>query len=381
MMAAMAKGGSRNLLSLFIVIGLVSIVIITSLLPTYRYIPPGNPPVNPPDFGALDARYSMVNRTITATDQVVDFDSAVFYYTFSTEGENTCLYGNLTADRPVRFIITDRTGYEDYRDTGVLTRYQEYHADVHQHDWEIVLPPRLDGVYVDQWYVIVSAFNYFFLEYDRHVSYFICEDRTPPEAQLNVPAIANGSIILYPFVSDLHCDVTSLEISINGTAIFTISPQQREYLGEFVLDTTQYENGVYQIEMFANDQASNAYTYRWWMAIANQEPSPSEALDIENIVRIGGAFSGIIAVVVIILARKTKKDGLFLVSSLLIIISIVSTTTTVTEPIQDWTLLDSFQFFAALCSVVSFFLYMMEKYINYRRRRPKKLKGKPSYIG
>jgi hypothetical protein len=375
---AFLKGRGGLMLGL---IAIISVLVLYAYLPMYRYIPPGNPPVNPPEFGLFDTRFSQNNRTIQATDQVIDFDTTTFYYSFPTNGDKICLYGNFTSDRPVRFIITDWTGLQNYRDDGILDRYRIYIPDVHQHDWEIVIDPWLDGESVESWYVIISAFNYFYWEYDRHVSYFICEDKSPPNVELFVPTISNSTVKLYPRAFDLHCDIVSLRILINGTEVFQVSPDQREYYGEFTWDTTDYENGTYFVEVYTQDEAGNSYTYRWWTTVDNQPPIVAQENQIEIIVRVGGIISGSLATIVIIWSRKRRDETGFIIASVFVMLSVISVTTTVTEPIPEWGPIDSFQVIAACCSIISLALYMIEKIVGYYKRRPPRLKGDPSYIG
>jgi len=374
------KSSQRPALILIVLI-IVPLIAYFLILPSLNYIPPGTPPVNSPAVGIFDTRYHQVNRTILATDQLGDIDSALFYYAFPTNGENTCLYGNFTSDRPVNFIITDLNGLDTYRSSGVLERYKEYVSDVHQQDWELVLAPWLEGEYVERWYVVISSFGYFWMEYDRHVSYYVCEDKTAPYVEMYVPKNATGPVTLHARITDLHCSIESVRVYINSTEKLQDNPNSRICTETTIWNTAAYANGVYAVEVFVRDSAGNYFTYLWWSQVIN--PSAEELAQVQQewIIQFGGIASGFIAIVLVLFKGVRERKGALPIVLVLMIFSILSTTTTTTEPPSEWGLWDYIAVTAQFCGITSFIIVIVDRFRNWLRKRPPKLKRTPDYIG
>lgn len=77
---------------------------------------------------------------------------------------------------------------------------------------------------VGQWYVILSPFGYYWMDYDRHVSDYFCQDLTPPSIAANMPEVATERAAMNLQVWDLHSQISTVGVYINGSEIFRRYP-------------------------------------------------------------------------------------------------------------------------------------------------------------
>lgn len=377
-MSGMKHG--KNLIVLAIAVAVGFALLTAYIQPRLNYIPPGDPPVNPPPIGTFDYVSHQVNRTISATDQLVDIDDSLFYESFSADSDGVCLYGNFTTDRPVAFMITDQQGLEEYLDDGSPSRYHTLISGVHSHEWEVTLGDTLQGDDVDQWYVVISAFGYYFWEYDRHVSYYICEDLSPPTVEMNVPALLNGSITFYPRVTDLHCDISVLRVYANGSEVFRETPNQREYSTSFIWDSTPLDNGPCRIEVLVEDEVGNSWIYRWWSEISNPTPGEVAQISVHQLISVVGFASGLTVVVIVILF-KPKGAKVLALLAILVAISTISTQATVGAAPDEWTIWEWLEVIANILGVIGFIWQLLGAVKKWRKSRSGGLEGDPPYIG
>ncbi len=370
----------KNLVVLAIAVAAGFALFIAYIHPQLNYIPPGDPPVNPPPIGAFDYVSHQVNRTLIATDQLVDIDDSLFFESFSADSDGMCLYGNFTSDRPVAFMITDQQGLGEYLDDGSPSRYHTLMSGVYSHEWEVTLGDTLQGDDVDQWYVVISAFGYYFWEYDRHVSYYICEDLSPPMVEMNVPDVLNGSITFHPRATDLHCDISVLRVYANGSEIFRDTPNRRDYSTSFTWDSTSLDNGPCEIEVFVVDEVGNSWVYRWWSAISNPSPEEVSQISINQLIALVGFASSLTVVVVVVLFRPKGAKGLVLLT-ILVFVSTISTQATVGAEPDEWTTWEWLEVIANILGVIGFIWQLLSSLKERRKSKRGELKGEPSYIG
>ncbi|MFW9769318.1 MAG: hypothetical protein ACFFEM_10895, partial [Candidatus Thorarchaeota archaeon] len=288
---------------------LIGFSLISSLVPVLFPTPSGTPPVNPPPIGYLDNYEHQDERTIEATDQLVSIDNTYFYHTFATNGEAVCLYGNFTSNLPVHILITDYDGYDEYTSTGDTDKWKYRKTGVDQDEWDFVTDPFLDGDYVDQWYVIISAFGYFVMEFDRHVSYYFCQDLTAPYLSATVPEFVSGITEINFRAQDLHCPISRVSVFVNGSEIYQSTPNVMSFSTSAIWNTWTFDNGTYMVEIYIRDSVGNSYTYLWWSFVNNTSPETMQQEQLEATAIYIGIGSGFSAPIITILPRLRKIKG------------------------------------------------------------------------
>lgn len=343
--------------------------------------PPETLPVNPPPIGFLDYYEHQNDRTIEATDQLASIGNTLFYHVFSTVGHSVCLYGNFTSDLGVEILITDIVGYLEYTSTGDTDSWRYRTRNTLQDDWDIILNPILDGRSVDTWYIIVSAFGYNWWEYDRHVSYYFCQDNTFPYVSLNVPPVVTGDVTFHLTTWDLHCDITSVRLAIDGSEIYSENPDTRSHIDDVIWDTRAYVNGTYDVSLYVRDSVGNSYTYFWTTVVNNTSPEVQQQVQIRQTLKGIGVGSGFLATIVVTRPRIRKKAGSTTFVVIFAILTITTTIITTPEEPELWTFFDSLSVIGSVCGITSLIYAVGKDIIKRLRNRLPKHKGEPYYIG
>ena len=231
---------------------------------------------------------------------------------------------------------------------------------------------------MNRWYVVVTSFGYFYWEYDRHVNYYICQDLTAPALSLYVPPLVSGTVTLHPLVSDLHCDIDEVRISLNGTEIHSSEPNERSVAFQVPWDTTQFDGGPYNLEVQVSDAAGNSYAYVWTTLIDN--PSPEEATEqrIETTVQTLGVFAGFLSVIPPIFSDLRRSLSSFLLVLLALVLAFAGL---IYPPPQEWTFWDTVRTVASILGIVSFSVMVYDRFTRWRASSQLKPRRKPEYYG
>lgn len=299
---------------LIIGFGLVAFLVIFMLiLPIIQVRPLGNPPVTAPPIGYDDIIYHDEHVSLEATPLLSSINNSIVFETFETGGNSVCFYGNYTSNRLTRFFITDHIGFREIQDYGYTDRGARNFDNIYGFDWNWILAPYQNGSFVEKWYVVISAFGYPLSDWDRDVNYFICQDKTAPYVDLEIPRKSFGEILLNLTIYDLHSNIVSLQVSINGTLIFNPPIYQMSYGNSIPINTSQYTDGYYVISIYVSDQVGNHFTYQWETTIENIEPEPPEPLDPEILIIIVTVPIGVILLTTSVIIRLDKKRTIFVI--------------------------------------------------------------------
>jgi hypothetical protein len=304
---------------MLIIVGvIIAIAISTIILPMLQLRPPGNPPVTSPPTGHRDIVYHEEHVSIEANSDLGRLSNCIINKSFTTEGGSVCFYGNYTSNRPTRFFITDQTGFQEIEDSGSTDRVAINFDDIYGYSWEFILPPFQNGTLVNTWYVVISAFGYSITEWDRDVSYYICQDKTAPYANLDVPRSSEGIVNLSLTVRDLHCNIQEVTVSRNTTVIYNNPSINTRYFEHTIIwNTSEIPNGYYLFSVEAIDQVGNEFTYQWETNVNNPIPEDVQPQSFEISIQVLPLIFGVALIFISLtvdVEGKPKRVAVILVA-------------------------------------------------------------------
>lgn len=351
-----------------VAVGLILLAVALIAASQIGYRPLGNPPIRAPPIGGDDQVYSQEGVVLEARTDLGSLNNCIVYHTFETYGRSVCLYGNLTSDRYVRLFLTDDTGFQEVQDTGGTNRFAFNIDDIHSHDWEWILAPYCNGSYVTRWYVVISAFGYSTLEWDRHVNYYICQDLTPPQLEVEVPRESKGLVLLNITASDLHCDLVTVEVKCNDTPILHESGlSSRSFVRSVVWNTSNFIDGTYKISAYVEDAVGNHFTYEWLTSISNAPPEPMWEIKQEEVIRYAALGMSILTLVVVFSKRVDSPWKLLSIILISCIVVYVASS-------EEFGPLDIIGLMADAIEIAAL-IVALAKYFTYRRAKKRTSRG------
>ncbi len=190
----------------------------------------------------------------------------ITYESFSTYGQDICVYGRVDLDRDdlwIDFFFTDDSGFEEFNSSASTTR--QYLPEVNlysNHSWNEILPVEYEGETVETWYVVISVVAAPIIEPAREGNFYVGQDLKGPDINIDFPSVINDTGTAIISLQEYNCELQLLVVLIdNLDEIHRESISGPQSTKSVVVDPDGYSNGVHYLYVSACDTGNN-WEYR-----------------------------------------------------------------------------------------------------------------------
>jgi len=206
-----------------------------------------------------------------------DLQYEITYESFSTDGEDICIYGQINLDRDdlwIEFFFTDDLGFEEYNSTASTTRKYLHELNLYStYSWNEILPVVYEGETVETWYVVISIVAAPITEPAREGNFYVGQDLKGPDISISFPSVINDTNTAIISLHEYNCELQLLVVKIdNVDEISRESITGTQWTGSIVVNPEGYSNGIHYLNVWACD-SGNSWEYSVYEFAIDIEPA------------------------------------------------------------------------------------------------------------